>query len=101
MTNYKGVVLITVLVFVLIFTLIAGALLGLMTSQARIAEHQIRRIKSYYTSWAGLWHAIEERRRGSTSTTWSITLRDEFNTPYTADISLTGNTLNSTVDYTR
>ena len=101
MSDYKGVALVTVLFFVLIFTLIAGALLGLMTNQVRITEHQIRRIKAYYTAQAGLWHAMEERRRGSTETMWEITLHDEFNVPYTADISLTDNTLNSTVDYTR
>jgi len=98
--QHKGVALVTVLIFTLIFILIVGALLGLMYNQVRISEHQIRRIKAYYTAWAGLWHAMEEIRGGSLGP-WAITLTDEYNTPFTAEVDLTGTTLNSTVDYTR
>lgn len=59
----KGVVLVTVLVCVLLLSLIAGALLGLMTNQARIAEHQIRRIRGFYSAWAGLVDNFERLRR--------------------------------------
>jgi len=60
----RGVALVTVLVFVLLLTIIAEVLLGLMTNQARIAEHQRRRIKGYYSAWAGLVDNFERLRRG-------------------------------------
>jgi len=62
--NYdRGTVLAIVLVFVYLFIFIAGILLGLMINQARIVEHQIRRIRGFYSVWAGLVDNFERLRR--------------------------------------
>ena len=58
----KGVALVTVLVFMLLVTIIAGAALTIMTKQARLAEHQIRRIKGFYAVESAINKAYQSLR---------------------------------------
>lgn len=58
----KGVALVTVLVFMLLVTIIAGAALTIMTKQARLAEHQIRRIKGFYAAESAINKAYQSLR---------------------------------------
>jgi type II secretory pathway component PulK len=55
----KAVALVTVLIFVLISAIIAGALVALVSSEARLIESQIRRIKAIYAAEAGIQQAIQ------------------------------------------
>lgn len=63
----KAIALLTVLVFMLLVTIIAGAALSIMTKQARLAEHQIRRIKGFYAVESAINKAYQSLRvRGIT-----------------------------------
>ncbi|MDP2939095.1 MAG: PilX N-terminal domain-containing pilus assembly protein [Candidatus Omnitrophota bacterium] len=53
--NLTGVALVTVIVFILLLSIIAIAMLNLMTNQALLTEHQIKRIKAQYVAEAGFW----------------------------------------------
>ena len=92
----QGVALVTVLAFVLVLTILAGVLLGLMTNQIRISEHQIRRIKAYYAAWAGLVHNFERLRKNQPIENQTID-GYTFNITYNS----TSHQINSTVNYTR
>jgi len=60
----KGVVLVVVIgVLIVVFTLALVALY-LMTQDARIAEHKIRRIRGLFAARAGMVHALEQARNG-------------------------------------
>jgi Tfp pilus assembly protein PilX len=48
--NIRGIAMVTVLIFMLLVTIIAGAALSIMTKQARLAEHQIRRVRGFYAA---------------------------------------------------
>ena len=56
----KGVVLTIVLILILIISIIAGAMIFLLTSQARLLEHQIRRTRAYYAAKASMWWIIDQ-----------------------------------------
>lgn len=58
----RGIALLTVLIFMLLVTIIAGAVLSIMTKQARIAEHQIRRIKAFYAAESAMNKAYQALR---------------------------------------
>lgn len=62
MRDKKAVALLTVLVFMLLVTIIAGAALSIMTKQARLAEHQIRRIKGFYAVESAINKAYQSLR---------------------------------------
>ncbi len=60
----KGVVLAIVIgVLIVIFTLAVVAI-NLMTQQARVAEHKIRRMRAIYAARAGMVHGLELIRQG-------------------------------------
>ncbi|MDP1852689.1 MAG: hypothetical protein Q8L26_00555 [Candidatus Omnitrophota bacterium] len=64
----RAIALLTVLVFMLLVTIIAGAALSIMTKQARLAEHQIRRIKGFYAVESAINKAYQSLRvRGITA----------------------------------
>lgn len=58
----RGVALVVVLIFMLLITIIAGAVLSIMTKQARLAEHQIRRIKGFYAAESAINKAYQSLR---------------------------------------
>ncbi|MEW5758059.1 MAG: hypothetical protein AB1755_01115 [Candidatus Omnitrophota bacterium] len=60
--NKKAIALVTVLISITILTIIAGVSLTLMTSQARLVESQVRRIKAMYTAEGLMWRAIDGLR---------------------------------------
>ncbi|HDZ77593.1 MAG TPA: hypothetical protein ENH41_05875 [Candidatus Omnitrophica bacterium] len=47
-SSKRGIALVTALIFMLLVTIMAGAVLSITTKQARLAEHQVRRIKGFY-----------------------------------------------------
>lgn len=60
----KGVVLVVVMgVLIVVFTLALVAMY-LMTQDARLAEHKIRRIRGSFAARAGMIHALEQARNG-------------------------------------
>jgi len=59
LNNHKeGLVLVTVIIFVLILSILAIAILFIMTSEARLTERQIKRIKAGYAVQAGIQHYL-------------------------------------------
>jgi len=60
----RAVVLTVVLIIFLLITILCGIILTLYTSQARLNEHYIRRIKAYYAALGGIWWAIDRLRSG-------------------------------------
>jgi len=63
----RAVVLTVVLIIFLLITILCGIILNLYTSQARLNEHYIRRIKAYYAALGGIWWAIDRLRNGIVS----------------------------------
>lgn len=60
----KGVVLVVVIgVLIVIFTLALVAMY-VMTQDARLAEHKIRRMRATFAAKAGMVHALEQARNG-------------------------------------
>jgi len=74
MGNEKGIILAVTIMFVVSLALVAGVAITLMTNQARVSEYQIRRVKAFYTAEAGIVHAFEQLRNGSSDTSWNVTL---------------------------
>lgn len=81
----KGVILVIVLGVALIIIGLALAGIFIMTQQARISEHKIKRMRAFFAAQAGMIHALEELRLG----------RDPNNTTLTVgnDSSATGGTI--------
>jgi len=99
----RAVVLTVVLITFLLITILCGIILTLYTSQARLNEHYIRRIKAYYAALGGVWWAIDRLREGSLSpgSSTKLTVGD-----YNVNISVSSLnpstglcTVNATVDY--
>lgn len=63
----KGLAMVTVLVFMLLITIIAGAVLSLMTKQARLSEHQIRRVRAFYAAESAINKAFQSLRYVNTA----------------------------------
>ena len=72
----KAVILVVVMgILIVVFTLALVALY-LMTQEARIAEHKIRRMEALFAARAAMVHAIEELRSGNTNLdpSWTVTM---------------------------
>lgn len=70
----RSIALVTVLLFMLLVTIAAAAALSLMTKQARLAEHQIRRIKAFYAAESALNKAYQAlRANGAAAGEWTET----------------------------
>ncbi len=54
MKNNRGVVLAIVIIFTLVVSIVAAGALILMTSQARLTEGHIKRLKAYFASQASI-----------------------------------------------
>ncbi len=52
------------LLFVIIFSILAGVILTLVSTQTRLMEEHIRRVKGYYVAESGAVAAIDSLRRG-------------------------------------
>ncbi len=98
MLNSKAIVLITVLVFLILVMLITVAVIAAMTSQARLTEHQVRRIQAFYTAEAGIYRAFEDLMNGTFTGPWSVT---ENYLTANVTYNTTSNTLTASVDYYR
>ena len=65
----KGVVLVVVIgVLIVVFTLALVAMY-IMTQDARVAEHKIRRVRALFAARAGMIHALEQARTGNANYT--------------------------------
>jgi Tfp pilus assembly protein PilX len=70
----KGVVLAIVIgILIVIFTLALVAI-HLMTQEARVAEHKIRRMRAVFAARAGMVHALEMIRQGQNPNGTSINI---------------------------
>jgi len=69
--------MVVVLGVMLVLLALAAAALYLMTSQSRIAEGKVKRMRAYYAAQAGMVHALEE---ASNNTAWmtNITANTSF-----------------------
>jgi len=75
----KGIVLVIVMgimFFVLTLALVASYL---MTQQARVSEHKIRRIRTFFATRAGMVRALEELRKGDCGGTGGCTSGMNYN----------------------
>ena len=59
----RALALINVLLFVLIFTILAGITLTIVSSQIRLMETHIRRVKGYYIAESGAVAAFDSLSR--------------------------------------
>ena len=62
--NNKSVALVTVIIFIGLIVSMSIALFTLMTSQIRLANHQVNRAKALYATEAAMVEATERLRRG-------------------------------------
>lgn len=80
--NQKGLALVTVLIFTLVMSILAGAVLSLMTTEARLTEHQVRRIKAYYAAQSGMIYELENLRKNplppDSTTTFTYSAADLY-----------------------
>jgi len=61
----EGVVLLIVLGTLLVVIVLAGIILSIISSQSRLSNHQISRIKAYYASRGMVNYALEMLRDGT------------------------------------
>ncbi len=66
MRSAKALAILNMLIFVVVFTMMAGIILTLVSSQTKLMEHHIRRIKGYYGAEAAAVAAIDLLRRTGT-----------------------------------
>ena len=60
----RALAIINVLLYVLIFTILAGVILSVVSSQTRLMETHIRRVKGYYVAESGAVAAYGSLSRG-------------------------------------
>ncbi|OPX30758.1 MAG: hypothetical protein B1H08_00885 [Candidatus Omnitrophica bacterium 4484_171] len=60
----KSIVLVIVMGIVVIITFLCLATAYLLSQQARVAEHKIRRMRAYYAAMAGVVYAFDKARNG-------------------------------------
>lgn len=63
--SQKGLAIVSMLIFVVMFSILASVLLSLVSSQTRLMEHYIRRVKGYYVAESGAVCAWDALRRKS------------------------------------
>ncbi len=63
----KAVILVVILGIALILSALGLVVLHLMTNEARIAEHKIRRMQAYYAAKAGMVYVLERLGREGTA----------------------------------
>lgn len=66
-SSKRGIALVTALIFMLLVTIMAGAILSVTTKQARLAEHQVRRIRAFYAAESGIVKAYLSLRYADVS----------------------------------
>ncbi|MFA5287045.1 MAG: hypothetical protein WC394_02090 [Candidatus Omnitrophota bacterium] len=62
--NKKGVILFIVLAVVMIVVILSGVILSIISSQSRLTNHQVSRIKAYYAAKGIMNYALERLRTG-------------------------------------
>ncbi len=63
-TSENGVVLLLVLSVILVIVILSGVVLAAITSQSRLTQHQINRIKAYYAGKGIMNYALNQLRKG-------------------------------------
>ncbi len=66
-SQQKGVILAIAAIMLVVLSLLALVALFVMTQEARVAEHKIKRIRAYYAAKAGIVHALDYIRRNDVS----------------------------------
>lgn len=74
----KGIVLVIVIGIFIVIATLSMAGLYLMTQQARIAEHQIKRMRALSAAKAGMVYAFSELRKGNNPDNTTFTGVDGF-----------------------
>lgn len=83
--RFSGVALVTVIIFILLISIIAIAMLNLMSGQAMLIEHQIRRVKAQYVAEAAIWKNFMKYALGQSTETPIQETVD--NVLYSADVT--------------
>ncbi|MBP7088238.1 MAG: pilus assembly PilX N-terminal domain-containing protein [Candidatus Omnitrophica bacterium] len=60
----KGIILVVVIGIMLVILALALLATLIMTQEARLAEHKIRRIRAFFAAQAGVTYAVEKIREG-------------------------------------
>ena len=63
----KGVILVVVIGIFFVISILALVAINVMTQQARIGEHKIKRMRAIYAAKAGIIKVYEGLRKGTTS----------------------------------
>jgi Tfp pilus assembly protein PilX len=63
--NTRGIALYLVLTVLLVVVILTSVILSLISSQSKLADHQLRRIQAYYAGQAAINYALEELRLGT------------------------------------
>ena len=61
----KGVILVIVIGVMLVIVILALAITYVMTQEAQVTEHKIKRMRAYYAAKAGVVYARDELRSNS------------------------------------
>ncbi len=65
MTQRPGLAIINMLIFVVIFSILSGIVLGLLSTNTRSLEKDVRRTKAFYATEAGAVYFLDRYRTGS------------------------------------
>jgi Tfp pilus assembly protein PilX len=68
MSKNKGIALFMVLGTLLVLLVLAAISLAMVSSQSRLTQHQINRMRAYYAGLAGMNLAMEQLRLGAWGT---------------------------------
>ncbi len=72
LNDKRGFILFIVLATVLVVAILAGVILSLISSQSRLTQHQVSRIKAYYAGKGMMNYAFEMLRKGSSASGWDL-----------------------------
>ncbi len=61
----KGVTIVIVMGMLIFMTVLAGVVLAIISSQARLTNHQFRRTRAYYQLWGAMNVALDDLRTGT------------------------------------
>lgn len=65
----RSIILVTVVGILVVIAILSLVAIYLMTQQAYITEHKIRRMRAFYAAQAGIVHILEQLRKGETPAT--------------------------------
>lgn len=90
--NKRGVALYIVLAVLLVVVILTDVILGIMSSQSKLTNHQVRRIQAYYAVRGAVNYAFEQLRVNASgwvpgsSSLVKYMCKASSCSPYTADV---------------